>query len=482
LHPANADTVNYICARSDVISTLGVLAGFAIYLFLPRWRPSFLYLLPVAVGILAKPIGAVFAPLFAIYLLLFEERRCLLRHIFASFLVCGLMSLLVWKMTPKTWIGGAVDAAGYLVTQPYVLLLYFKTFLRPSGLSADYDLGSLSSAEDPRLWAGILFLVLFLAACVLSLSFRKSRVIGFGLAWFLIALLPTSLSPLAEVMNDHRTFFPYIGLVIALAGLARLAPRALSGSFAKIIATTLAIALLCTAAHATWQRNKVWSTDVSLWADTAAKSPNNGRALMNYGSALMSEGHLNDALDEFNAALKLTPYYPILFVNLGVLEAAMGHQPLAENYFQRALLLGPAIPDCHTFYAHWLVVQGRRAEAAAELQRALDLSPADLNARQQLAALPAAPAPSTPEDYLESSLIQFRLGRYRESITAAQQALSLRTTYAEAYNNIGASWNALARYDLAAAACESALRLKPNFPLARNNLAYALKMASASRH
>jgi len=44
-------------------------------------------------------------------------------------------------------------------------------------------------------------------------------VIGFGLLWYLIALLPTSLFPLAEVMNDHRTFLPYIGFVIALGGL-----------------------------------------------------------------------------------------------------------------------------------------------------------------------------------------------------------------------------------------------------------------------
>jgi tetratricopeptide (TPR) repeat protein len=39
---------------------------------------------------------------------------------------------------------------------------------------------------------------------------------------FLIALLPTSLFPLAEVMNDHRTFLPYVGLIIAMAGIASL--------------------------------------------------------------------------------------------------------------------------------------------------------------------------------------------------------------------------------------------------------------------
>src|SRR6266513_2077484 len=35
LHPANADTVNYIIASSEVISTLGVIASFAVYLAFP---------------------------------------------------------------------------------------------------------------------------------------------------------------------------------------------------------------------------------------------------------------------------------------------------------------------------------------------------------------------------------------------------------------------------------------------------------------
>src|SRR6266403_3465575 len=71
LHPANADTVNYIIASSEVISTLGVIASFAVYLAFPRVRRSCLYTVPAAIAILAKPTAAIFAVLFAIYRLLF---------------------------------------------------------------------------------------------------------------------------------------------------------------------------------------------------------------------------------------------------------------------------------------------------------------------------------------------------------------------------------------------------------------------------
>src|SRR5467141_1416429 len=36
LHPANADTVNYIIASSEVISTLGIIASFTVYFAFPN--------------------------------------------------------------------------------------------------------------------------------------------------------------------------------------------------------------------------------------------------------------------------------------------------------------------------------------------------------------------------------------------------------------------------------------------------------------
>src|SRR5438876_3369735 len=83
------------------------------------------------------------------------------------------------------------------------------------------------------------------------------------------------------------------------------------------------------------------------------------------------------------------------------------------------------------------------------------------------------PATQTPEYYLDLSLQDYREGRYPESIAASRAALKLRPNYAEAWNNIGAAYDKLGRYEEAVAACEQALRYKPDFELARNNLTYA---------
>ncbi|MGH7939361.1 MAG: tetratricopeptide repeat protein, partial [Bryobacteraceae bacterium] len=306
------------------------------------------------------------------------------REIIRSFVLCGAVLWLVQHMTPSTWLAGARNAHDYLITQPYVALLYTKKFFWPISLSADYDLNPFQTTDAALFWVGFAFLVMFVAAAIAASAFRRPRLIGFGLLWFLIALLPTSLLPLAEVMNDHRTFLPYIGLVIALAGAAELllshARRA-----QQIAAACAAAVILCASGCATWQRNKVWRTEETLWRDVTIKSPRNGRGLMNNGNVLMARGDYGGALDYFHRALVLDPQYPVLFINLGIAEAAAKHPAVAELHFKEALRLAPSMPDSYTYYARYLIAHSRQAEARGLLQDALLLSPGDLMARNLLA-------------------------------------------------------------------------------------------------
>lgn len=499
LHPANADTANYIIASADVISTLGVVASFAVYLAFPAWRKSFLFVLPAAICILAKPPAAVFAWLFAIYHVLFSPcshgsigRDTLRRsvatkawfiEIIPPFLICAAVMLLVQHMTPRTWIAGAANAHHYLITQPYVAWLYFKTFFWPNALSADYDLNAFTTTDDARFWAGFAFAVLFSVTAITAAILKKTRVIGFGLLWFLITLLPTSLLPLAEVMNDHRTFLPYLGFVIAAAGAAALVLGRVGTAKRSVnIAVACAAALLlCASGYATFERNKVWKSEETLWRDVTIKSPQNGRGLMNYGNTLMARGDYAGALDYFHRALALTPQYSVLLINLAIAEDATKQSAAAERHFKEALRLAPSTPDSYTYYARYLISHARMPEARALLGTALLLSPGDLTARELLTQIEGQtddqPVIQTPESLLDLSLQLYRAGRFAESIEASRKALALRPAYAEAWNNIGAAYNKLGQFDQGAAACEEALRLKPDFELARNNLQYARQMA-----
>jgi len=395
LHPANADAINYIIVSAEVISALGVIGSFAVYFAFPRVRRYYLYVFPAAIGVLAKPTAAIFPVLFAVFRLLFPDpavagRRPRARARFVEvvlpFVICGALLLFVQHMTPRTWTAGAANAHDYLITQPYVALLYFKTFFWPTGLSADYDLKPFVTTADPRFWIGFAFAVLISAAAIMATVFKKTRMIGFGVLWFLIALLPTSLFPLAEVMNDYRTFLPYMGLVIAISGAAALLVARLDRqwSWRKIAATCTVALFLCANAYATFQRNKVWKTEATLWHDVVLKNPRNGRGLMTYGITLVNKGDFAGALDYLHRAQQFTPRYSVLFINLAIAENATKQSAAAEQHFKDALQLAPLAPDSYIYYARYLLQHSRVDEARALLHSALELSPTDLTARKLL--------------------------------------------------------------------------------------------------
>jgi tetratricopeptide (TPR) repeat protein len=392
LHPAGAETINYIIARSDSLSTLFVILSFVLFIQSPVSRRFHLYLLPLAAGCLAKPIAAVFAPLLLAYVLLFEENRSWadpFRKTLPSFAFCLLLLAFIGHMEPPTWTPGGASRYHYVITQPYVILRYFTTFFLPLDLSADTDWKPLASVADVRFAAGSLFVASLLLIAVMTARTRRLRPIAFGILWFLIALLPTSLIPLAEVTNDHRVFFPYVGLVMAVSwtialALARWKESAPSDrAFARRAAAGIAI-LLAAYAYGTFQRNAVWRSEETLWRDVSLKSPENGRGLMNYGLALMTKGDYRGAEKYFTGALTKYPLYSYAYLNMGVLKAATGAPEAAERYFRTAIHLGPGYPECYFHYAKFLKNGKRYDEAAANLEKALKLAPAHLDARNLL--------------------------------------------------------------------------------------------------
>ena len=224
LHTANAETVNYICQRAEVLSTLSVVAGLVIYAYLPKWRKLFIYLIPFITGMLFKEQTVVFAPLLFLYIHFFEKQFSLrdifkpkhfivtLRASLPALIACFAMTLFVLKMASPSFTPGGASRFHYMLTQPFVMLHYFISFFLPFNLSADSDWKVFTNIFDDRVITGIIFVSIMLYIAYTTSKKRETRPVAFGILWFFLALLPTSgFIPLAEVMNDHRMFFPFVG-------------------------------------------------------------------------------------------------------------------------------------------------------------------------------------------------------------------------------------------------------------------------------
>jgi protein O-mannosyl-transferase len=492
LHPANAETVNYIIARSEILSTLGVVIALLLFIRGGAARRYHLYLIPAVLGVLGKEPAAMFAPLLFLYVGLFERELSLrelvrprnmaavLRVTWPAFLSCAAIVAFGIRLA-TTYTPGGTSRWQYLLTQPSVILHYVVSLFLPLRLSADTQWPLVVDPLDVRLFAGGALVAAALGLAWVTSRRKETRPIAYGVLWFFVALLPTSsIVALAEPMNDHRMFFPFVGLVLAVAWAAGRAARRLPPN-TQPLAAGVAVTVIFAMAYGTWQRNKVWRTEESLWLDATIKSPDNGRALMNYGVIQMNKGNLRVADDYFGRALQFTPRYAYLQVNLAVLKAALGQPAEAERHFREAQQDDANNPVSYTFFARWLKSMGRTEEARLFAQRAVELSPADADAQALVrdltatrpAGMPTAPAPDTPEGWLTLSLAQYEAGRFEDCIRSSEHALRLRPSSAEAFNNICAAENALSNWASAADACEHALAITPDSPLARSNLAFA---------
>jgi hypothetical protein len=258
LHPAMAETVNYIIQRGDLYSTLLVVASLAVYVLAPRLRVFGIYLLPLALALITKQPAAIFPAILFAYVLLFEQRqpgKALLRCV-PSIVVVGLMLWLQKRMMPPTFTPGIISAHDYLVTQPWVTLHYFLMFFAPVNLSADSDQTAFSTIFSAHGMLGLAF-VLLLIGTIYELAKREDlRPVAFGLAWFLLALIPTAVYPLSELENDHRMFFPFVGLALAVSWSAALVVRRFHLKVPALVACAIPVLALC--AWGTFVRNEVW--------------------------------------------------------------------------------------------------------------------------------------------------------------------------------------------------------------------------------
>ncbi|MCB9187084.1 MAG: tetratricopeptide repeat protein [Flavobacteriales bacterium] len=505
-HTANAETVNYIISRSDQFSTMCFLATLVLYQYRVS-RKLLLYVVPLLVGLFTKEVTFMLVPVLGLYHLLFEEEatlnelkqsvgwkkigRSILAVLPAFAVGFGLTAFnLIYMTDPARLAGGlAHPRLDYFTSQFVVVVHYIANFILPIDLSVDP-----AHKVTPEIFTSAkvfsLMVILSLhAIAIYCLTKKKLAPIGFGILWFFITLAPTStINPLYQVSNDHRTFLPYIGLCLAVGWSIYLLYLKVGGKLAK--RAILATSALVIAGHAygTYQRNEVWGSDDTLWFDAVQKGPSNGRAQMNYGLVLMRDGKYNEAEPYFQKAVEILPYWPYSNVNLAILKEAQGDVETADKYFNLALRYGRDNPEPYYYYARSLTKRGKLEDAMNWLDKGHEVSPKHLKInelREQLKLKVASPEEKlaaqlllvakspTADNYINLSLIQYQQKDFEGCIASCRKALELNPKSEIAYNNICSAYNAMKQWDKAIPACENALRIAPNFERAKNNLNWA---------
>jgi tetratricopeptide (TPR) repeat protein len=418
LHPLQTESVAYVASRSEVLSVLLYFSAFAVFLY--RRTESITILRSIAVVVLfAAAVSTKEHTLTLAALLLLTDYFWGLGGIRRNGWLYGMLavagawgSIIVWRLLQGAPTAGfhvaAFSPASYFFTQCRVIWIYVRLFFLPFGQNIDPDVAVSRSLLDH----GAIFGLAALAALVAAAWMYRKRwpLAAFGVFVFLLLIAPTSsFVPISDVFAERRMYLPFLGLLlVCLEVLRRM-------KISQAIWTGATVVIVCSVL--TYQRSSVWATPLTLWRDTADKSPRKWRPRFQLAYAFYESGDCAHAAENFDLAARLAPAGLDLLVDWALaldcagkpqdalvklqqasmlersahVESLIGMMYAKQKQWQEALAalsqaerIDPRFEMTYVYRGNIFEVAGDKASAAAQYQRALKLNPLNSIARDAL--------------------------------------------------------------------------------------------------
>jgi tetratricopeptide (TPR) repeat protein len=410
--------------------------------------------------------------------------------------------------------GLGVTAWSYALEQCEAILRYIELSFWPHPLILDYGSDVKYALTDvlPEAIA-----VVGAVLCTLA-AIRWRPVLGFLGAWFFAILAPSSsIVPLVtQTVAEHRMYLPLAAVtalvaagayeILGFKGLTLLGLITAANATVAISRNTLyqsdlalwwnTVALRPENARARMElansflRNGNSSRAIDEYRDAIKIKPDYIEAHNNLGAALLKAGRYGDALAQFqkviamhplpithfgsalalvqlqrfdeaikqyDAALRLKPDYVEALNNRGNLHSQLGNEAAALVDYETALGFSPQFVDAHINAAAALLALGRSAEALPHCTAAVTLQPTNALA------------------HLKFGDALLELQRPSAAATEYREAMRLDANGVYGPYGLARSLEALNRTKEAATAYERTLQLTPESPIAHYQLAVMLE-------
>lgn len=126
----------------------------------------------------------------------------------------------------------------------------------------------------------------------------------------------------------------------------------------------------------TFERNSIWQDPVSLWEDTARKSPRIGRIYNNLGEAYHRKRQQAKALENYYHAIRLSPASSLdAYGNIGSIYVDLGEYEKAVQIFSQLLMIDRNDATTYAGRGHAYYQDGSYDSAIEDFNRSLLLSP-----------------------------------------------------------------------------------------------------------
>jgi len=348
VHPLRVETVAWVTAMKDLLSTFFALLAVFVY-----FRPAGPRLGPArhvppgtlwyVLALLAKP-ALVTLPLVVMVLdvaLRGTAWRAAVRGAWLWLLMAVPFALLTRYAQPTSMIVSIPP----LWFRPFIaadaLHFYLVKLVAPLDLAPVYA-RTPAWLQESGAWRWTWMTPAALAAAAGWLAWRRRQLVPLGLlAAFVLALAPVLgiipyLGYNLSVVADHYLYFPslLVSLAVSLA-LAEARPRARTAGLALVPAAAAVLAALTMAYLPTWR------DDATLLPHAVERAPRTSLLRMNYGEYLYSAGDYEASLAQFRAAAEILPH-PDIYNNIGAALVALRRYEEARTAFEQSLAMNPA--------------------------------------------------------------------------------------------------------------------------------------------
>jgi tetratricopeptide (TPR) repeat protein len=369
-HPVNTEAVNGITFREDLLCLLFVLlSGIAYLRDRKRGGSAFIASFLFIPALLSKETAVVFpAVLLLLEFTLLREKndpQSETRAVFARNLPYAFWTVLflILRFGPMK---GPAEQLVFHGGGPFDTFLlscgawrkYLQLVFYPVSQCFDYFQSGVPSLSDPLYLLSLMGFLAVIASPFVLL--KRNRAASFGIAWYILFLLPVSnILPIGVTMAERYLYLPLAGAAVAIAALmpapGRPANHLMRGVFAFIFA--IVFASLCVL---TFERNRVWDNEIGFWRQTASCSPHPGQPLVNLGLAYDRAGRVDEAAAALSHAADIAESSDPESDRYGTLYRAYGNLGMT------------------------LARAGRFEEAVTPLLRALELHPGYVHAEKNL--------------------------------------------------------------------------------------------------
>jgi hypothetical protein len=349
VHPIQVEAVGWIAGTKDVLC--GLLCMVTVWQWIlfrqdnaasRRWIHYAIAVMAFVASMLAKPTGMV-TSLIVLALDLLILRRGKIVEIAAPlgpWFVLSLLCAISTRLAQPPWGAASVPIWQRPLIALDSLAFYLVKLIVPIHFAVDYGRTPGRVMQQGIGW--MLAMVPVLAIVFAWRARKRHPLISVSVTLFIAGLAPVLgfvpfLFQVFSGVTDHYVYISMLGVALACATSVTLLPSRAVASAGGVVIVLLSILA--------FRQTRFWHDDFSLWTHAIQVNPRSYLALTNRGAAFFRQGKLEDAEDDFRAAIELNPAYPDVQFNLGLILERTGRAAEAAEHFRRAIELNPTFNE-----------------------------------------------------------------------------------------------------------------------------------------